>query len=412
MSNPSLLGQVSFFNHKRGFGRLRSEVHPEGVFVHFSAIDGASRVLIPHELVRYEARVTPRGPRAERVQRLSPRLSGRLIYVQDGVGAIRALSEGKHYRFSASDWLRATSYPLEAGAAVEFSQFEQEAKEVVVTDPRPALLRFAELTSWPTAVSRLEKTLLPEAWAGRGPEEDRDRLTEYLFGTFQRLQDEVKVEETYDEAGKPLAAFHTGLHQPDGEAVMALFTENQQPYAHKRYLPRPHWQLSGFVPASHPLLRHFSTMPSRACYHHSPGAMVLDPERPVLVSPDEILGQHIDRFPEAFQPLSPQAQQRTLREALAEMQWQLLRNPQLAQPVFHRDTLRLMVPLRLRAPEAVLLGLLLQPGANVYRAEEVIRAEAAWRAARLLAPPAYPWGSPEGYYPPLRVAAPSTSFSS
>lgn len=404
MATPSLLGQVSFFNIKRGFGRLRSETHPEGVFVHFSAIEGPSRVLIPHELVRYEVRITPRGPRAERVHRLSSRPVGRLIFVQDGQGEIRAFPGGQRYAFGVEDWLRDESYPLEAGAAVEFSLFDQQAKEVVITDPRPALARFAQLALWPMTISRLEQALLPESWESAAQGKGASRLTEYLFGTFQRLQDENKIELARDEAGHTLAAFHTGLHQRDGQAIMALFAENQQPYAHKSYLPRPRWQFSGFMPASHPQLQYFEHRPSRAYYHDSPLALVFDPVLPIEVSVDELLGRYIERFPEAFQQQCPGKQQQILQEALTETQWQLQRNPRLAQPIYYRDRLQLILPLRLGHPPEALLGLLLTREARAYLGQEVIDAETAWRTARLIAPPAYPWGTVEAGYP-----LPSTS---
>jgi len=399
MATPSLLGQVSFFNVKRGFGRLRSEAHPEGVFVHFSAIEGTSRVLIPHELVRYEVRITPRGPRAERVQRLSPRQSGRLVYLQDGEGEIRSTPGGQRYGFAVADWQREESYPLEAGAAVEFSLFDQQAKEVVITDPRPALARFAQLALWPMTISRLEQILLPESWDGPARSDRPGRLTEYLFGTFQRVRDENKLERARDAAGNTLAAFHTGLHQRDGEAVMALFVENQQPYVHKSYLPRPRWQLSGFVPASHPQLQHFEHPPTRAYYHDSLSSLGFDPMLSIEVDTDALLGHCIEHFPEAFQQQCPKQQQEALATALAELRWQVQRNPQLAQPIYYRDHLRLVLPLRLIIPKGALMGLLLTRDARAYLAKQVIDAETVWRSARLIAPPGYPWGKAQETYP-------------
>ena len=411
MATPFLLGQVSFFNLKRGFGRLRSEAHPEGVFVHFSAIAGPSRVLIPHELVQYEVRITPRGPRAERVHRLSPREAGRLVYLQEGEGEIRSIPGGQPYTFAVDDWLRDESYPPEAGAAVEFSLFDQQAKEVVITDPRPALARFAQLALWPMMIARLEQTLLPESWESAAQGEGGSRLTAYLFGTFQRLQDENKIALARDEAGHALAAFHTGLHQRDGQAIIALFIENQQPYAHKSYLPRPRWQLSGLVPASHPQLQPFEYTPSRAYYHASPLALVFDPGLPVEVSVDDLLGRYIERFPEVFQQQCPGKQQQRLQAALTEMQWQVQRNPSLAQPIYYRDRLRLVLPLRLGDPAEALVGLLLTREARTYLGQEVIDAETAWRTARLIAPPAYPWGADDAGYPFARASHTARSLS-
>lgn len=136
MSIPSLLGQIIFFNHHRGFGRIRCDEIDETVFVHFSAIEGESRVLVPHELVRFDYQENPKGPRATRVQRLSQRLRGNILQLKRGKGQVSALPGGQRFDFEIEDLIGGKEEETSPGVAVEFSPFDAHtAKELVIVDP-------------------------------------------------------------------------------------------------------------------------------------------------------------------------------------------------------------------------------------------------------------------------------------
>ncbi len=60
---------VRWFDAARGYGFLEVAGFPEPVFVHFSAIAGDGwRELAAGQRVRCQVAVTPRGPRAARVE--------------------------------------------------------------------------------------------------------------------------------------------------------------------------------------------------------------------------------------------------------------------------------------------------------------------------------------------------------
>lgn len=67
------LAVVRWFDASRGYGFLDVDDRPAPVFVHFSAIVGNGwRDLAPGQRVRCEVAVTPRGPRATRVEAEGP----------------------------------------------------------------------------------------------------------------------------------------------------------------------------------------------------------------------------------------------------------------------------------------------------------------------------------------------------
>lgn len=291
MSIPSLLGQIIFFNHHRGFGRIRCDEIDETVFVHFSAIEGESRVLVPHELVRFDYQENPKGPRATRVQRLSQRLRGNILQLKRGKGQVSALPGGQRFDFEIEDLIGGKEEETSPGVAVEFSPFDAHtAKELVIVDPRPPLAQFSALPNWQAQLQRLEGQLLPETWGPMGYS-SQTVLGVYLHRTFARLKEENKIERGRTDQGQAIAVFNTGLLAQDHQAVVAVMKVNEQPYKvkGKNHLPRPKWEFAGFVGENHPLLQHLEHPPSPPYYHEQPDALVYDPTRPIEVAWSDLL---------------------------------------------------------------------------------------------------------------------------
>ncbi len=378
MATLPLLGQVMFFNPHRGFGRIRSDELPQGVFVHFSAIDGESRVLIPHELVRFDYKNSPRGPRATQVKRLSPRLSGSILYVKGHRGQVASLPGGRKFEFEEQDLIAGHLDQVRPGVAVEFSPFETHlAKEIVVVDPRSPLERFARLENWPNFLAQLADRLQPEKWHYPGSNRGGySVLGTYLQFTFARLQAENKIEQGRNQQGKPIAAFDTGLMDQHGQEVYALFETNQDDYRSKSHLPRPKWELSGFVAPNHPDLACLEHLPSRAYYFQALSQLIFDPTRPVLAHWEKII-QDARTASQAIQQLDL-ALKRGIKWATYDYQQVI--------PAFYHGEVVLLIPMNL-SPKATpsLAGVLKQVN-HRYHLVDLLSLEEAYSIARLLAP--------------------------
>lgn len=385
MTPPSLLGQVSFFNLRRGFGRIRSDEQREGIFVHFSTIEGEARALVPHELVRFDFREGPRGPRATRVRRLSTRLQGNVVTLRGRHGELTALPGGQRFTFDTSDLLSESPEPLTPGVAVEFSPFDAEtAKELVVTDPRPPLSRFAALPSWQAQLAHLQRSLLPEPWHLLGPGQ-RSALDVYLHHTFARLQQENKIEQGRTPDGEPVAVFHTGLLDQTYREVLALLEPNPQGEFGEGYLARPPWQLSGFVDSSHPSLQELEHLPSPAYYHDEPDELLFDPALPVEVPWAYLLHDASQA------PVSTAHLHRCLNLANRLACFDLFR----VRPAYYGGEMVLMLPLALSPPAPTTLVAVLARQAHRYLVIDLLSLAEAYPLTRLLGPiPAWWYEAP------------------
>ncbi|MCL4166145.1 UNVERIFIED_CONTAM: hypothetical protein GTU68_008304, partial [Idotea baltica] len=61
------IGLVSFFNVERGFGKILTQGHPEGIFVHYTDVLGEAKILVENELVEFWVTDTEKGPKAQEV---------------------------------------------------------------------------------------------------------------------------------------------------------------------------------------------------------------------------------------------------------------------------------------------------------------------------------------------------------
>jgi cold shock CspA family protein len=386
MPHLTLLGQVMFFNTKRGFGRIRSDELPEGVFVHFSAIEDGSRVLVPHELVRFSYRKSSRGLRATHVQRLSRRLDGQVLSFKGGKGKVLSQPGGRRFALHIEDLLPESVAQVRAGVALEFSPFEAQAKEAVVVDPRPPLQRFAHLSGWEAHLNRLAELARPEPWRYPGStlRGSLPVLRAYLHHTFARLKQENKIEQGRDQQKNPIAAFNTGLLSRDGQEILALCALNRSPYDQKSYLPRPRWQLAGFVPEAHPQVQHLEHAPSRAYYFDAPEDLIYDPTLPVDSNWEALLS-------DAAEALTATRQ---LREALIRSIRLANYDYQQAIPASYQGSVALLLPLNLSPQTRPSLAAVLERHPHRYIVLELLTLAEAYPLARLIAPVRPGWLHP------------------
>ena len=386
------LGSVSFFDITRGFGRIRTDRYPEGVFVHYTQVTEPARILVPHELVHFELGESPKGPQAKAVARISPRLQGQIIRYSQGAGYIAETEGGKTWFFHHRDVLGEGFKRIEAGQLVEFSPFEGEerqAKEVVLSDTRPPLERFARMGG-PEMWAQLAALAQPEPWDyPERPTGDHPVLRSYLRHTFGRLQEEDKIAVHAPAEGPARAAFNTGLLTPGGEEIFAFFVPNQHQMV--GYLRAPAWRFHHFGPESDHWMRFFPERPPLAQYVTDPAALIYDPQRRLVPDFGHILAERLRRFPAFFRELAPAEQAASLRAALHRASRAVQRNYRQAVPQYYQGQIQLLLPLCLRQPAQPDLALVIAPDEAVYRAHTVLPLHWAYQNARLLAPPEPAW---------------------
>ncbi len=381
------LGIVSFFNVARGFGRIRTEALPQGVFVHFSDVLGQAKILVEHELVKFQVAQTRRGPRAKQVERFSPRLQGQILVFEKGYGKVADHQSEQRYFLHHTDVLGQGFKRIEPGFRVEFSPFTDErglqAKEVVISDTRSPLEQFAELGEWETLLAQLASLARPENWDfPHHPQGNHPVLDNYLQQVFRRVQTEKKV--AVKEG--TIAAFNTGLLTVGGEEIFACLAP-QQPRAHPAaYLSPPCWQVLRFATGSDRLLLPLGQLPTPAQFVTHPVDLVFDPNRRIVPDVAHIVEERAGRFPASLQALGQAALADRLRHALRRAEQWVRRDLRLAVPQYYQGQVQLLLPLCLEQPGQVDLVAVIAPEGASYRATTVLPLDWAYQNARLLAP--------------------------
>ncbi|RMG71506.1 MAG: DUF3825 domain-containing protein [Bacteroidetes bacterium] len=383
------LGSVAYFDIRRGFGRIRTDRIPEGVFVHYSDVAEPARILLPNELVHFELGQSPKGPKARKVRRVSPRLCGELSRLEGDRGYIRRPKEDSEWFFRSEDLLG--NDRLKTGDRVEFSPLapdRQQAAEVVLSDNRPPLDRFAYLGG-PRNWARLAGLAQPEPWAFAAADTDLPFLRSYLRHTFARLEAEGKVL-LVNPPGRPARAiFNTGLLTTEAEEIYAFLTPN--PRQMPGYLPSPPWRLHHYGPENDAWTADLPHRPALAAFATEPADLVFDSRCPLLPDFDHILKERLHRFPVSFQRLAPPEQTRSLNVALQEAIREVNRDYRQAVPQYYQGRIQLLLPLALRQQKIPDLALVLAKEGAAYRPQTVLPLAWAYQNARLLTRPDATW---------------------
>lgn len=382
------LGIVSFFNKERGFGRIKTGNFPEGVFVHFSDVQGEAKILVENEMVRFEVDHTDKGLRARTVVRLTERLRGRISQFSKGFGYVRASDSQQQYFLHHSDILATGFRRVSHDFEVEFSPFETErglqAKEVIVTDMRPALEKFAHLGDTAAQLEHLISLVQPEMWSP-------SNLKNYLIHVFRRIEEEGKIAFGKDNRGADYACFHTGLVTRTYEEIFAYFTPNRKRYHPAGYLQQPRWALKAFAPESDYLMSYFPERPEMACFYTDPAELIFDPARRLVPDYDHIVGERESRFPEKFRSWGREELLNRLRNAIHLAERRVRRNYRTAVPQYYDGAIQLLLPLCLESPDHADMALVVAREHEIYRAQTVLPLSWAYQNARLIAPPEALW---------------------
>ncbi|MDX2246638.1 MAG: DUF3825 domain-containing protein [Bacteroidia bacterium] len=385
------IGIVSFFNVERGFGRIKTPDRPEGVFVHFSDVQGDAKILVENELVSLIIQQTEKGPKASNVSRLTGRLKGVITRFSKGYGQITDPQTGKLYFIHHSDVQGQGFKRIETDFEVEFSPFESEkglqAKEIIISDTRFPLEKFAHLGNFYQHLESLSALAQPENWdypyhpAGGFPV-----LQNYLRQTFKRLQEEDKILYAQSPGGSPVAAINTGLVTEKQEEIFAYFVPSKRNAFPGSYIRFPQWTLKNFDRESCRLMSYFSQRPQIARYFSDPSDLVYDPGRRLIPDYDHIVDEREERFPETFRTWGKAELIARLRNAILLAEKRVRRNYKTAIPQYYEGNIQLLLPLCLETPTRPDMALVIGKEHEIYRANTVIPLDWAYQNARLLAP--------------------------
>ncbi|MEM7659872.1 MAG: DUF3825 domain-containing protein [Bacteroidota bacterium] len=388
------LGIVSFFHVERGFGRIKSPEHPNGVFVHFTDVQSDARILIPNEMVHFQLGESPKGPKAVGVQRLTERQQGQITQFEHGFGFLKARETT--YFFHHTDLLGEGFKQVRPGMEVEFSSFEADsgwqAKEIILVDPRSPLERFGWLGTYERQLQRLVRMAEPEAWEYHRPTQQRyPILRSYIDHTFRRLEEQGGIRYASDQEGEGLACFNTGLLSRQQEEIFAFFGANRRRLKRSGYLKPQEWVLRGFGVESNRLRSHFSSAPPLATYVEEPAELVFDGRLPLVPDYEHILKDRKGRLPDRFLNWPANQLAERFRDAIHLVSQQLKRNYRLAVPQYYEGQIQLLVPLCLELPNQPDLALVISREHEIYRANTILPLEWAYQNARLIAPQTFGW---------------------
>lgn len=214
-------------------------------------------------------------------------------------------------------------------------------------------------------------------------------LRKYLDYTVHQLLREGKVVEAETNKGDAVMAFNTGLLTADTRPIFCFATRNHLAVDD----PQP-WHFTRWAVSSETVMRSFPNAPERARFwKDSPGELLFNPDWPVEMRLDHILGDNVDRFPRFLQQL-PHLRKHALQGAMQDAIREVEADPHLAVPAYHFDTssVSLLLPLRLIHSHVVDMALVVAPfGEKSYAAWTVLPLDWAYQNARLIKAPGAEW---------------------
>ncbi|MFD8197557.1 DUF3825 domain-containing protein [Streptomyces wuyuanensis] len=232
----------------------------------------------------------------------------------------------------------------------------------------------------------------PENWDGADVSAQGGKLIlrNYIRWTFDRAVEQDRVARSSDGQ---YSAFNTGLVTTYQESVYGLFRHNERPIAQPWYFLG--WRLArspDFTKIFSPALR-----PEYVTYTENPADYIYDWRRELEVNVDEFVNDDANfrRYPPLLLRNRAIARSAT-KDAVNSAADAVRRNYRVAVPCWNpvRNTVELLLPLRLLDVRTVDLALAVSCRDQRYRALTVLTPGAAYTAARLLARPDSDWLQP------------------
>lgn len=390
-------GTVSFYDRRKGWGKIKPAEGGDDVFVHATSIETRKGTyLVEGEPVEYDVEDTDKGPAAKSVFPLEQRIEGSVerFDTKKGFGMILAEGTDTEYFAHYTEVVSNKSFKtLEEGQEVSFvpeveSNGRYRAKRID-PDARPPLERFAILPKFDDKIDALAELAQEEDWSyhnsstpsgGKHP-----ILWNYIHYSFRRLKAEGKIAETvHPESGKRLACFNTNLVTKNYEPIFAAFHENNSKDADQPFV------LSAFVRESQDPITLFEKRPEAANYFVKPEDLIYDRSIELVCNVDHIIDERMDRFPSHYKS-KPGMLATALNIAIDRAKRRVLQNYKTAIPVFHRDRIQLLLPLCLDSPQKADVALVVAKHGRVYKGYTVLTLDMAYNNARLLTRPDREW---------------------
>ena len=169
----------------------------------------------------------------------------------------------------------------------------------------PDLFSFAYVPNWYSQLDMLAEMALPEPWRFKNPiyltkiqilRFWSDIFTRSLRNSLIDYKDERNPSSAADyfHIENEFCCFHTGLYTRRYKAIYACFDRNK-----KKKDSMLEWYFRGFADELSPMLRHISPLPKKPSYYMTQYGVNYNPEWPIRVNVDHILGdeENLSRIP-------------------------------------------------------------------------------------------------------------------
>ncbi len=260
----------------------------------------------------------------------------------------------------------------------------------------PDLFSFAYVPNWYSQLDMLAEMALPEPWRFKNPiyltkNPDTPILERYIHAIFKKQLIDYKEERIPSNAAKffhienEFCCFHTGLYTRRYKAIYACFDRN------KKKDSMLEWYFRGFADELSPLLRHISPLPEKPSYYMTQYGVNYNPEWPIRVNVDHILGdeENLSRIPAEIREaqnlplLLETAVELARRKAVVE--------PSIVVPQGYQGRVQYLLPICLTDMEQPDLAMTLTIMGGYYLGNTCLTLEMAYLNARLLSRPVAHW---------------------
>ena len=260
----------------------------------------------------------------------------------------------------------------------------------------PDLFSFAYVPNWYSQLDMLAEMALPEPWRFKNPiyltkNSDTPILERYIHAIFKKQLIDYKDERNPSSAAdyfhieNEFCCFHTGLYTQRYKAIYACFDRN------KKKDSLLEWYFRGFADELSPMLRHISPLPKKPSYYMTQYGVNYNPEWPIRVNVDHILGdeENLSRIPAEIREaqnlplLLETAVELARRKAVVE--------PSIVVPQGYQGRVQYLLPICLTDMEQPDLAMTLTIMDGYYLGNTCLTLEMAYLNARLLSRPVAHW---------------------
>ena len=260
----------------------------------------------------------------------------------------------------------------------------------------PDLFSFAYVPNWYSQLDMLAEMSLPEPWRFKNPiyltkNPDTPILERYIHAIFKKQLIDYKDERNPSSAAdyfhieNEFCCFHTGLYTRRYKAIYACFDRN------KKKDSLLEWYFRGFADELSPMLRHISPLPKKPSYYMTQYGVNYNPEWPIRVNVDHILGdeENLSRIPAEIREaqnlplLLETAVELARRKAVVE--------PSIVVPQGYQGRVQYLLPICLTDMEQPDLAMTLTIMDGYYLGNTCLTLEMAYLNARLLSRPVAHW---------------------